>query len=66
MKNKRLNGILVKVNKNKLERKLKENGELIYANYNVWSIFSFYDIIITDSKLSFKLNFNNKKYFLNS
>ena len=33
MKNKRLNGILVKVNKNKLERKLKENGELIYANY---------------------------------
>ncbi len=26
-------GILVKLNKKKLERKLKENGELIYANY---------------------------------
>lgn len=26
-------GILVKLNKKKLEKKLKENGELIYANY---------------------------------
>ena len=27
-------GILVRINKRKLEKELKENGELIYANYN--------------------------------
>ncbi len=37
-------GILVKINKRKLEKKLKQNGNLIYANYNETVLNTAYQI----------------------
>lgn len=37
-------GILIKTNKRKLEKRLKENGELIYANYNETVLNNSYQV----------------------
>ena len=62
-------GMLVKINKKKLEKRLKENGELIYANYNETVLNTSYRI---NGKSPYNIicewndSSNNKKYIFKS